>query len=87
MDGGQRKQPTIFLIEEDGEMRKALVSNIRGYGYSVFVAVDDQGTIERAGCDCDLTSNGRPDILNGTVGDGQGQEVIIDFQKGVRLHA
>jgi DNA-binding response OmpR family regulator len=44
---GQSKQPTIFLIEEDEETRRPLVSNLRSYGYRVIVAVDEADALER----------------------------------------
>jgi CheY-like chemotaxis protein len=40
-------RPTIFLIEEDDETRRPLVSNLRGYGYHVIVAVDEEDALER----------------------------------------
>lgn len=43
----QSKQPTIFLIEEDEETRRPLVSNLRSYGYRVIVAVDEEDALER----------------------------------------
>jgi DNA-binding response OmpR family regulator len=49
MNKGQREQPTIFLIEEDDETRRPLVSNLRGYGYRVIVAVDEEDALERVG--------------------------------------
>ena len=45
----QRKQPTIFLVEEDEVTRRPLVSNLRGYGYRVVVAVDEEDALERVG--------------------------------------
>ena len=49
MNKGQSEQPTIFLIEEDDETRRPLVSNLRGYGYRVIVAVDEADALERVG--------------------------------------
>jgi DNA-binding response OmpR family regulator len=49
MNNGQGKQPTIFLIEEDEETCRPLVSNLRGYGYRVIVALDEQDALERIG--------------------------------------
>ena len=49
MNKGQKKQPTIFLIEEDDETRRPLVSNLRNYGYRVIVAVDEEDALERVG--------------------------------------
>ena len=55
MNEGQRKQPTIFLIEEDEETRRPLVSNLRSYGYHVIVAVDEEDALGRVGgVDADL---------------------------------
>ncbi len=48
MNDGRKKQPTIFLIEEDEETRRPLVSNLRGYGYRVIVAVDEEDALESA---------------------------------------
>jgi CheY-like chemotaxis protein len=49
MDEEQKRQRTIFLIEEDDETRRPLVSNLRGYGYRVLVAVDVEDALERVG--------------------------------------
>jgi CheY-like chemotaxis protein len=49
MKDGQDKQRTIFLIEEDEETRRPLVSNLRGYGYRVVVAVDEGDALEKVG--------------------------------------
>ena len=49
MNDGQRNQPTIFLIEEDEETRRPLVSNLRSYGYRVVVAVDEEDTLRMVG--------------------------------------
>jgi DNA-binding response OmpR family regulator len=43
----QRKQPTIFLIEEDDQTRKPLVENLRSEGYRVIVAIDEEDALER----------------------------------------
>ena len=45
----ETKQPTIFLIEEDDETRRALVRNLRAYGYRVLVAFDEEDALGRAG--------------------------------------
>jgi DNA-binding response OmpR family regulator len=47
MDNKQIKQPTIFLIEEDDEMRKPLMENLRRDGYHVIVAIDEEDALER----------------------------------------
>ena len=49
MNEGQSEQPTIFLVEEDEETRRPLVSNLRSYGYRVIVAVDEEDALERVG--------------------------------------
>ena len=49
MSDNQRQQPTIFLIEEDDETRRPMVSNLRRYGYRVIVAVDEEDALERVG--------------------------------------
>jgi CheY-like chemotaxis protein len=41
------EQPTIFLLEEDDETRRALVWNLRGDGYRVIVALDEEDALER----------------------------------------
>ena len=50
MNDTQKKQPTIFLIEEDEETRKPLVSNLRDVGYRVIVAFDEGDALERVDC-------------------------------------
>ena len=47
MDSERGKQPTIFLIEEDDETRRVLVENLRGDGYRVIVALDEDDALER----------------------------------------
>ena len=55
MKDGQDKQRIIFLIEEDHETRGPLLSNLRGYGYHVVVAVDEEDALGRVGgVDADL---------------------------------
>ncbi|MET0649746.1 MAG: hypothetical protein ABW208_24300 [Pyrinomonadaceae bacterium] len=55
MDEGQKRQTTIFLIEEDDETRRPLVSNLRAYGYRVVVAVNQEDALETvSGVDADL---------------------------------
>ncbi len=49
MNDGPKKRPTIFLLEEDDETRRPLVSNLRSYGYHVVVAVDEEDALERVG--------------------------------------
>ena len=47
MNSGHKDRPTIFLVEEDEETRRPLVSNLRGYGYRVIVTVDEEDALER----------------------------------------
>jgi DNA-binding response OmpR family regulator len=49
MNVEQGNRPTIFLIEEDEETRRPLVSNLRAHGYYVIVAVDEEDALERVG--------------------------------------
>lgn len=49
MNGAPEKQTIIFLIEEDEETRRPLVSNLRAQGYRVIVAVDEEDALERVG--------------------------------------
>ena len=81
MNDGQKKQTTIFLIEEDDETRRPLVSNLRGYGYRVVVAVDEEDALERiggAGVDSDL-------VLVNLVGKTAGE--VLGVGRRVREHA
>jgi DNA-binding response OmpR family regulator len=43
----QGKQPIIFLIEEDDETRRMLVRNLRGEGYRVLIAIDEEDALDR----------------------------------------
>jgi PleD family two-component response regulator len=47
MDPGERKQPTIFLIEEDDETRAVLKQSLLRYGYRLFVATDEEDALDR----------------------------------------
>jgi CheY-like chemotaxis protein len=81
MCAGQRKQPTIFLIEEDEATRRPLVSNLRGYGYRVVVAVDEEDALERAGgggVNADL-------VLVNLI--GKSAEEVLSVGRRVREHA
>ena len=49
MNTEQGKQATIFLVENDDETRRPLVSNLRGYGYRVVVAIDEEDAVEMVG--------------------------------------
>ncbi|HEX8721035.1 MAG TPA: hypothetical protein VF736_10425 [Pyrinomonadaceae bacterium] len=81
MNNGHEKQPTIFLIEEDDETRRPLVSNLRGYGYRVIVAVDQEDALERiggGGVDADL-------VLVNLV--GKTADKVLSVGRRVREHA
>ncbi|HEX8116509.1 MAG TPA: hypothetical protein VF521_04500 [Pyrinomonadaceae bacterium] len=81
MNDGLKKQPTIFLIEEDEETRRPLVSNLRGYGYRVVVAVDEEDALERiggGGIDADL-------VLVNLV--GKTADEVLGVGRRVRKHA
>ena len=79
MNKGQSEQPTIFLIEEDDETRRPLVSNLRGYGYRVIVAVDEEDALERVGgVDADL-------MLVNLV--GKTAEEVLAVGRRVRQHS
>jgi DNA-binding response OmpR family regulator len=47
MSGGNEKQPTIFLVEEDDDTRPILKRNLREQGYHVIVALDEEDALER----------------------------------------
>jgi DNA-binding response OmpR family regulator len=81
MNTGEVKQPTIFLIEEDEETRKPLVSNLRSYGYRVIVAMDEDDALERVGgghVQADL-------VLVNLV--GKSAEEVLSLGRRVREHA
>lgn len=81
MSAGQTKQPTIFLIEEDDVTRRPLVSNLRGYGYRVIVAVDEEDALERVGgggVDADL-------VLVNLI--GKTAKEVLSLGRRVREHA
>jgi DNA-binding response OmpR family regulator len=79
MNKGQSEQPTIFLIEEDDETRRLLVSNLRGHGYRVIVAVDEEDALERVGVvEADL-------MLVNIV--GKTAEEVLGVGRRVREHA
>jgi DNA-binding response OmpR family regulator len=72
---------TIFLIEEDDETRRALVRNLRSYGYGVVVALDEEdalGRIGGGGVNADL-------ILVNLV--GKPVEYALSVGRRVRQHA
>jgi CheY-like chemotaxis protein len=73
------KRPTIFLVENDEETRRPLVRNLRGYGYRVVVAVDEEDALERvAGVDADV-------VLVNLV--GKTAEEVLRVGRRVRQHA
>ena len=79
MNEGQDKRPTIFLLEEDDETRRPLVSNLDGYGYRVVVAVDEEDALERVGgVDADL-------LLVNLI--GKTAEEVLRVGRLVRQHA
>jgi PleD family two-component response regulator len=79
MKDGQDKQRTIFLIEEDEETRRPLVSNLRGYGYRVVVAVDEGDALEKVGgVEADL-------VLVNLV--GKTADEVLRVGRRVRQHA
>ncbi|HEX8722960.1 MAG TPA: hypothetical protein VF736_20240 [Pyrinomonadaceae bacterium] len=79
MNDGPKKRPTIFLLEEDDETRRPLVSNLHGYGYRVVVAVDEEDALERVGgVDADL-------LLVNLV--GKTAEEVLRVGRLVRQHA
>ena len=81
MSDEQGQRPTIFLIEEDEETRRPLVRNLRGYGYRVVVAVDEEDALERVGgggVDADL-------VLVNLVGKSAGE--TLSLGRRVRKHA
>lgn len=49
MDSEQRKQPSIFLIEEDDDTRGPPMQNLRRAGYHVIVSIDEDDALERVG--------------------------------------
>lgn len=81
MSDERRKQQTIFLIEEDDETRRPLVSNLRRYGYRVIVAVDEVDALERVGgggVDADL-------VLVNLIGKAAGE--VLSLGRRVRERA
>jgi DNA-binding response OmpR family regulator len=81
MSDEQRKQQTIFLIEEDDETLRPLVSNLRRYGYRVIVAVDEEDALERvsgAGVNADL-------VLVNLIGKAAGE--VLSLGRRVRERA
>ena len=49
MNTEPKNQRTIFVVEEDDETRKPLVANLRGVGYRVVTALDEQDALGRVG--------------------------------------
>jgi PleD family two-component response regulator len=81
MSSGGEGSRTIFLIEEDDETRRALVRNLRSYGYRVVVALDEEdamGRVGGGGVDADL-------ILVNLV--GKPVEYTLSVGRRVRRHA
>ena len=81
MDGNTENQATIFLVEEDDETRGPLVNNLRGYGYRVIVALDEEAALESVGggrMSADL-------ILVNLV--GKSTDEALDMGRRIRAHA
>ncbi|PYS78885.1 MAG: hypothetical protein DMF67_02600 [Acidobacteria bacterium] len=81
MDGNTENQATIFLVEEDDETRRPLVNNLRGYGYRVIVALDEEAALESVGggrMSADL-------ILVNLV--GKSTDEALDMGRRIRAHA
>ncbi|HEY9283789.1 MAG TPA: hypothetical protein VIP46_10075 [Pyrinomonadaceae bacterium] len=72
---------TIFLIEEDDETRGPLVHNLRGAGYRVIVALDEDDALDRVG------GGGVPAdlVLVNLVGKPEGD--LLEAGRRVRQHA
>jgi CheY-like chemotaxis protein len=72
---------TILLIEEDDETRVPLVHNLRGAGYHVVVAMDEEDALERVG------GGGVPAdlVLVNLVGKPEGE--LLRAGRRVREHA
>ena len=49
MSANGKNRVTIFLVEEDDETRRPLVRNLRGDGYHVIIALDEEDALERVG--------------------------------------
>jgi DNA-binding response OmpR family regulator len=81
MDSGNGNRPTIFLIEEDEETRRPLVSNLRSYGYRVIVAVDEEDALERIGAAVSAADL----VLVNLV--GKTAEEVLGVGRRVREHA
>jgi CheY-like chemotaxis protein len=81
MSTDRAKQATIFLLENDDETRRPLVRNLRGYGYRVIVATDEEDALDRvggAGFEADL-------VLVNLV--GKTAEEVLEVGRRVRRHA
>jgi CheY-like chemotaxis protein len=79
-DGGGNGR-TILPIEEDDETRPLLAQNLRGYGYRVVVALDEEDALERVG------GGGVPAdlVLVNLVGKAAGE--VLAVGRRVREHA
>lgn len=54
-----KRRATVLIVEDDGELRSAWRRRLRGLGYRVVTAEDDEEATERAECDrC-----GGPDLI------------------------
>jgi DNA-binding response OmpR family regulator len=81
MSSDVERRPTIFLIEEDDETRRPLVLNLRGYGYRVIVATDEEDALER------ITGGGIPADLVLVNLVGKPAEYSLSVGRRVRKHA
>lgn len=77
----QGNRPTIFLIEEDEETRRPLVSNLRAHGYHVIVVIDEEDALERVGGDAPAADL----VLVNLV--GKTAEEVLGVGRRVREHA
>ena len=81
MSTEQGNQRTIFLLEEDEDTRRALVQNLRRYGYRVILALDEEDALDRisgGGVRADL-------VLVNLI--GKTAEGALDVGRRVRKHA
>jgi CheY-like chemotaxis protein len=72
---------TILFIEEDDETRSVLVRNLRGYGYSVMVALGENDAMERVG------GGGVPADLVLVNLVGKSAALALEIGRRVREHA
>jgi CheY-like chemotaxis protein len=80
-DTGGGTRPTVFLVEEDDGTRRLLVSNLRGYGYRVMAATDEQNELDRVGGGGTHADLVLVDLVGKSVEDG------LEVGRRVREHA